>query len=161
MRRLHQRAQHAVNPRLHVELLQQRRREIQQRDRDRVVGGDACPRELDRWRAIEVREFRQFVSRHRSVRQFDLRDEAPRQAKLLGHGGLAQATVFARLAQIRGEGLSTRDPREDVAGVGRQTTPLRDDARARLTVGEVVGMTRCGLFVVVAYSGLGLVLTNC
>ncbi len=113
-----------------------------------IVGGDACPRELDRWRAIEVREFREFVSRHRSVRQFDLRDEAARQAKLLGHGLLAQATVFARLAQIRARGaLDPRVLREKVARVGRQTTPLRDDALARRTVCEVVGMTRYGLFI--------------
>ena len=115
-----------MNARLHVEFLDQRRREIQQRDRDGIVSGDACAREIDRWRAIEVREFRELVSRHRSVRQFDLRDEAPRQAKLLGHGRLAQATVFARLAQIRGERLSTRGLREKVARVRRQTTPFRD-----------------------------------
>ena len=43
----------------------------------RIVSGDACAREIDRWRAIEVRELREFLSRDRSVRQFDLRDEAP------------------------------------------------------------------------------------
>ena len=97
VRRRHQFAEHAVNPRLHVEFLDQRGREIQQRDGDRIVSGDACAREIDRWRAIEVRELREFLSRDRSVRQFDLRDEAPRQPEFLGDGSLAQATVFARL----------------------------------------------------------------
>jgi hypothetical protein len=43
-----------VNPRLYVELLEQSRREIQGRHRDRVIGLDPCPGEFDGCRAVPL-----------------------------------------------------------------------------------------------------------
>jgi hypothetical protein len=136
-----------VDARLPVEFLDQRRCEIQQRDRDRIVGGDSDFREIDRGRAIQVRELREFLRRHRSVRQFDLRDEAPRQAQLLGHGRLTQAAVLARLAQVGGERLAPLRPRQQVVGMRRQTTPLRDRLFAHRIACESVGRTLHRLFI--------------
>jgi hypothetical protein len=68
-----------VNRGLHVELFQQRRREIQQRHGDGIVGGDAGPSRFD----VELRELLELVGRHGSVRQLNLRDETARQTHLL------------------------------------------------------------------------------
>ena len=61
LRRGHQRAQHIVNPRRHVELFRERRSEIQRGGRNGIVSVDARSREVDRGRARQIRECREFV----------------------------------------------------------------------------------------------------